>query len=58
LQKKGLAITETEADKLYEELRLERKSKLESRFKKGYIGGFVIGVLLIAGLYFAFKKKK
>lgn len=58
LQRKGLALSETEADKIYEELRLKRKQSLESAYKMGYTGFFIVGGLLIVGLYFAFKKKK
>lgn len=58
LQKTGLSLSETEADKIYEELRLQKKSKLESGFKKGSIGFVLAGLVLAVGLYFAFKQKK
>lgn len=58
LQKKGLALSESEADKIYEELRLKRKGSLEAAYKRGYTGFLIFGGLLIVGLYFAFKTKK
>lgn len=58
LQKKGLSLSETEADRVYEELRLKRKSSLESSFKKSSTVLFIVGGLLAVGLYLAFKKRK
>lgn len=58
LLKKGVALSETEADKLYEELRLQKKSKIEADFKRGHIGFILAGGILAIGLYLAFKKRK
>lgn len=58
LQKKGLKITETEADKIYEELRLFKRSKLEANIKRGNTGFYVAGIILLLGIYFAYKKIK
>jgi len=57
LKKKGI-LTDTEADKLYEELRLEKKNLLESQSKRGYTAFYVGAAIIIVGLYFALKKKK
>lgn len=58
LKSKGLKISDSEADKIYEELMLQKKSKLEANLKRGKTGFYIAGVLLVLGLYFAFKKFK
>ncbi len=57
LTNKGL-LTETEADKIYEELRLSKKKSLETDIKKGILPIILISSVIIVGLYFAFKKRK
>ena len=56
LNRKGL-LNKTEADKIYEELRLEKEQSLMSKLGKGYTWFIVAGVVIAVGLYFAFKKK-
>lgn len=56
LNRKGL-LDETEADKIYEELRLKKEQSLISKLGKGYTWFIVAGVVVVVGLYFAFKKK-
>jgi hypothetical protein len=51
-------LNETEADKVYEELRLQKKESLASKLGKGYTAFILIGVALAVGLYFALKKPK
>jgi hypothetical protein len=57
LKKKGI-LTDTESDKLYQELRLQKRNLLESQSKRGYTAFYIGAGILIIGLYFAFKKKK
>jgi hypothetical protein len=57
LTKKNV-LTETEADKLYEQLRLQKKESLASKLGKGYTAIILVTVVIGVGLYFALKKKK
>jgi len=51
-------ISETEADKIFEELRLEKKGELEALFEKNKLTLPLIAVGVVVLLYLAFKKKK
>lgn len=56
LNKKEL-LTETEADRIYEQVRSEKEESLKSKLGKGYTAFILVGVVVAVGLYFAFKKK-
>jgi len=57
LSKKGV-LTETEKDKVYEQVRLIKKNELQADSMRGYTGFYIAGAVLLIGLYFAFKNKK
>lgn len=58
LLNKKIVLTETEADAIYEKLRLEKKQTLQNQTKINTLG-IVTAVLIIAGLaYFIYKKPK
>lgn len=58
LLQKNNVLTPTEADKLYEELRLKKERSLTEKLGKGYTAFIIFGALLVGGLYFAFRKPK
>lgn len=55
LKKRGV-LSETEADKIYDEMKLNKKSTLELQSKRGFTSIYIAAAILIVGVYFAFKK--